>query len=155
MKKVIYVLCAGLILALSSCNSSPSEKAQKKADKAASAAHNEAVTAVEEEVTAEVDAANAIIDAEIATADELMAQVPMPELSSADAKKYAKLIGNHVVDYINSKDASKAASYSEKVSDELVKVDELTAKGKISVEDSESIKVYAASLLIAADLSVL
>lgn len=120
MKKVIYVLCAGVILALSSCSSSPSDTAQKKADKAAATARDEAASAVEEEVAAEVDAANAIIDAE----------VPMPELSSSDAKKYAKNIGNHIVEFINAKDASKA-------------------------EDSESIKVYAASLLVAAEIAVL
>lgn len=130
MKKVIYVLCAGVILALSSCSSSPSDTAQKKADKAAATARDEAASAVEEEVAAEVDAANAIIDAEIALADELMAEVPMPELSSSDAKKYAKNIGNHIVEFINAKDASKA-------------------------EDSESIKVYAASLLVAAEIAVL
>ncbi len=155
MKKVIYVLCAGLIFALSSCSSSPSENAQKKADKAASKAHDEAATAVEQEAAAEVNAENAVVNAVVATADELMAQVPMPELSSADAKKYAKTIGNHIVDYINAKDASKAESYAEKVSDELAKVDELTVKGKISAADSKSIKEYAASLLVAAGISVL
>jgi len=155
MKIVIYVLCAGLILALSSCGSSPSENAQKKADKAAKAAQKEAVTAIEQDAAAEENAANAVVDAVVATADELMAQVPMPELSSSDAKKYAKNIGNHIVDYINAKDESSAESYAKKVSDELAKVDELTLKGKISAADSKSIKEYSASLLIAAGISVL
>jgi hypothetical protein len=155
MKKVVYVLCTGLILGFSACSSSPAENAQKKADEAANAAQEEAYEAVELEEAAEEEATNAVVDAVVADANELMAQVPMPELASSDAKKYANKIGNHVVEYVNAKDESTADSYATKVSNELAKVDELTAKGKISPADSQSIKEYAADLLLAAGLALI
>lgn len=154
MKKVIYILCASLIFALGSCGKTPAENAQKKADKAAKEAQEQVVKAVDEGAAAETDAADAVVNTVVATADELMAQVPMPELSSSDAKKYATKIGNHIVEYINAKDDSKADSYAKKVSDELTKVAELTTKGKISLADAKSIKEYGASLLMAAGLSL-
>lgn len=154
MKKAIYILCTGLILAISACNSTPADKAQKEADKAAKEAEKEVVKAANQADAAEESATKAIVDAVVADADELMAQVPMPELSSSEAKKYAKNIGNHIVDFINAKDDAKADSYAQKVSDELAKVSELALKGKISPADAVSIKDYAAELLVAAGLAV-
>jgi len=155
MKKVIYILCAGLILAVSACNSTPAEKAQKEADKASKEAQKEVIKAVQQETAAEESATEAIVDTVVATADELMAQVPMPELSSSTAKKYAKNIGNHIVEFINAKDDAKADSYAQKVSDELAKVSELALQGKISPTDAVSIKEYASDLLVAAGLVIL
>ena len=154
MKKLIYLLSASLILALGSCGQTPAENAQKQADKAAKEAEKHAEKAVDEATDAKIDAAYAIVNTIVANADELMAQVPMPELSSSDAKKYANKIGNHIVDYINAKDDSKADSYAQKVSDDLTKVDELTTKGKISPADALSIKEYGAELLLAVGLSL-
>jgi hypothetical protein len=153
MKKIFYFLGAGLILATMSC-SSPAEKAEKKADEAANTAVDQATAAADQQAAADVNAANAVTNAVIANADELMSKVPMPTLSGEEAKIYAKKIGNHIVDYVNAKDASKADSYASKVKDEYAKVDELTAKGKISADDSKAIKDYGANLLKAVGIQV-
>jgi competence protein ComGC len=153
MKKIPFILGASILLAISSCKD-PSANAESKGNAAADAADEQATVAIEQQEAADINATNAVVNAVIANADELMSKVPMPTLSSMDAKIYEKKIGNHVVDFVNAKDESQASKYMTKVQDELAKVDDLTAKGKISAADSKAIKDYATSLMNAAGLTV-
>jgi len=141
------------MLAICSCGS-PSSNAEKKADEAASTAVDQANVAAEQREAADVNATNAVVNAVVATADELMSKVPMPTLTSEEAKIYANKIGNHIVDFVNAKDATQASNYVTIVKKELAKVDELTTKGKISAADSKSIKDYASNLEKAAGITV-
>lgn len=153
MKKINYILSAGIMLAVWSC-SSPSENASNKAEQAGTAAEEQATVAAEQREAADVNAVNAAANVVVATADELMSKVPMPAFEGKEAEIFAKKIGNHIVDFVNSKDATQASVYATKVKDELTKVDELTTKGKISAADSKSIKDYATGLMNAAGIGV-
>lgn len=152
MKKIKYVLSVSIMLAIWSC-SSPSEKAVNNAEQAVATAEEQAEVAAEQRAAADVNAVNAAANIIVATADELMSKVPMPTFEGKEAEIYAKKIGNHIVDFVNSKDATQASLYATKVKDELTKVDDLTTKGKISAADSKSIKDYATGLLNAAGIT--
>ncbi|MBX7110119.1 MAG: hypothetical protein K1X61_15825 [Chitinophagales bacterium] len=152
MKSVKFILSAGIMLAIWSC-SSPSDNAAKKADEAVATAEDQATVAAEQRAAADANAVNAVANVVVANADELMSKVPMPTFAGKEAELYAKAIGNHIVDFVNAKDATQASVYAAKVKDELTKVDELTAKGKISAADSKSIKDYATALMKAAGIT--
>lgn len=153
MKKFTFILYAGILLAIMSCNSTPSSNAERSAEDAAAAAQDQAVVAAEQRAAADANAVGAMEKAVVATADELMSKVPMPTFKSKEAEMYAKKIGNHVVDFVNAGDPNSASIYATKVKDELATVDQLAAKGKISAEDTKAIKDYATSLLNAAGIA--
>lgn len=151
MKRIFAI--AILSLSIAACNNDPQDLAEKKAEEFSKQAESEAAAA-DAQLNQSIDNANAsAVHATQAELNKAMGAVDVPELKGV-AKTQVEKLGKDALDFVNSNDYNNAQKYADRINEDLKKVNDLEAKGRITKEDADKIRDYGKRLAESVQLNI-